>query len=185
MSSSEICLYGCLLITSNATSCLQFIFFWHKETIELWPIKKKYYPAKHMSSFTFVGSFCTVLIAFQDEVTCIFIQLMNSDEYLTLTKRAMSSTYRKMRILLKKIRMEQAILLWWNCFCLKSMFFQVQLSSQPHSFSTGWCLFPKGSMNIILYKGQSCGKVYELRLEYFRIYENQLLSASSAVVSWL
>lgn len=64
-----------------------------------------------MSSFTFVGSFCTVLIAFQDEVTCIFIQLMNSDEYLTLTKRAMSSTYRKMRILLKKIRMEQAILL--------------------------------------------------------------------------
>lgn len=40
MHSSEICLCECLLTTSNATSCLQFIFFWHKEIIELWSIKK-------------------------------------------------------------------------------------------------------------------------------------------------
>lgn len=43
-----------------------------------------------MSSFTFVDSFCTVLIAFQYEVACIFIQLMDSDEHPTLSKRDMS-----------------------------------------------------------------------------------------------
>lgn len=75
--------------------------------------------------------------------------------------------------------MEQVILLWWwNYFCLKSMFLQVQPSSQPHSFSIGWCLFPKGSLNIIVYKGQSRGKVFELGLESFPIYENELWSAS-------
>lgn len=43
-----------------------------------------------MSSFTFVDSFCTLLIAFQYEVACIFVQLMDSDEHPTLSKRDVS-----------------------------------------------------------------------------------------------
>lgn len=43
-----------------------------------------------MSSFTFVDSFLTVLIAFQYEVVYIFIRLMDSDEHPTLSKRDMS-----------------------------------------------------------------------------------------------
>lgn len=43
-----------------------------------------------MSSFTFVDSFCAVLIAFRYEVACIFIRLMDSDEHLTLSKRDVS-----------------------------------------------------------------------------------------------
>ena len=151
--------------------------FWHKENIEYWYIKKILSSnAKRMSSFTFVDSFCRVLIAFQYEVAYIFMQLMDSDEHPTLSKRDMSVAHMgKMRILLKKIGSEQAILLWrWNSFCLKSLFFQVQPSSQPHFFSTGWCSFWKGSLNIILYKGQSHGKVFESRLESFHICENGL-----------
>jgi len=65
-----------------------------------------------MSSFTFVDSFCRVLIAFQYEVAYIFMQLMDSDEHPTLSKRDMSVAHMgKMRILLKKIGSEQAILL--------------------------------------------------------------------------
>lgn len=144
-----------------------------------------------MSCFTFVYSFCTVLIAFQDEVTCIFIQLMNSDGYLTLNKRAMSCTYGKMRILLKQIRMEQAILLWWwNCFCHKSTFLQVQPSSQPHSFSIGWCFFPKGSLNIILYKSQSCGfirvrAVAESLSWGLKVFISVKMSCGQLVPPWL
>lgn len=45
------------------------------------------------SSFTFVDSFCTLLIAFQYEVACTFIQLMDSDDHLTLSKRGMSMAH--------------------------------------------------------------------------------------------
>lgn len=70
-------------------------FFWHKENIEFWYIKKILSSiAKRMSSFTFVDSFCTVLIAFQYEVACIFIRLMDSDEHLTLSKTDMSVAHK-------------------------------------------------------------------------------------------
>lgn len=88
----------------------------------------------------------------------------------TKQERCECCTYGKMRILLKKIRIEQAILLWrWNCcFCLKSMFLQVQPSSQPHSFSVQWCSFWKGSLNVIIMRVRAVAKSFSEGLKVFR-----------------